>query len=87
MRTEAAGEDLAVVGQQLLRGAVAVQGSPEDPADGGGVGPLHQSGHDAEPGVVVDPGHGLELAAVDEPDPPMMSSCHSSIGWGRSQRR
>jgi hypothetical protein len=34
-----------------------------------GVGPLDEPGHDAEPGVVIDPGDGLELAAIGEPDP------------------
>jgi hypothetical protein len=38
-------------------------------ADAAGVGPLDESGQDAESGVVVDPGHGLELAAVGQPDP------------------
>ena len=66
---EAAGEDLAIVSQQLLWAAMAVQGSPEHPADGPGVGPLHQPGGYAEPGVVVDAGHGLEFVAIGQPDP------------------
>jgi hypothetical protein len=64
-----AGEDLAVVGQQLLRAAVAVQGGGKDTAHAAGVGPLDQAGGHTEPGVIVDPGHGLELAAVGQPDP------------------
>ncbi|HEU4397321.1 MAG TPA: hypothetical protein VFU54_05720 [Actinomycetota bacterium] len=66
---EPAGEHLAVIGQQLLRAAVAVQGGGEDAAHAAGVGPLDQPGHDAESGVVVDSGYRLEFAAVDEPDP------------------
>jgi hypothetical protein len=66
---KAPGEDLAVVGQQLLRDAVAVQGGPEHPADGLGVGSLHQPSGHAEPGMVVDAGHGFEFVAVDQPDP------------------
>jgi hypothetical protein len=64
MRAEPTGEHLAVVGQQLRRSAVAGQGLGEDPADGAGGGPLDQSGHDTEPGMVIDPGHGLELVAI-----------------------
>jgi hypothetical protein len=37
--------------------------------------------------VVVHPGHGFELAAVGQPAAALMSSCHSCIGWARSQRR
>ena len=84
---EAAGEHLAIVGQQLLRGAVAGQGLGEDPAHAAGVGPLHQSGHDAAPGVVIEPGHGFELAAIDQPDATHDVQLPSSIGRARSQRR
>jgi hypothetical protein len=35
----------------------------------------------------TDPGHGPELAAIGQQIPPMTSSCHSSIGRARSQRR
>lgn len=48
---------------------MAVQGSPEHSADGGGVGPLDEPSGDTEPGVIVDAGDGLELAAVGQPDP------------------
>jgi hypothetical protein len=67
--TKPAGEDLAIVGEHLIRDPVALQRRSEYPTDAASVGPLDQPGHDAEPGMVVDPGHRLELSAIDEPDP------------------
>ena len=69
VRTEPTGEHLAVVSEDLVGDPVALQGGPEHPADRSGVGPLHQPGGHTEPGMVVDAGHGLELAAIGQPDP------------------
>jgi hypothetical protein len=66
---ESAGEHLAVVGEDFLGGAVAGQGLGEDPTHAVGVGPLDEPRGHTEPGVVVDAGHGLELAAIGQPDP------------------
>ena len=63
-RSVAAGEDLAVVGQDLVGDAVALKGGEEHAADGPRDRPVHESGRDAEAAVVVDPGDQLELAAV-----------------------
>jgi hypothetical protein len=63
-QAEPVGEDLAVVGQDLLGHPVAFQRSPEVAAHGPGRGPDHDAGADAEPGVVVHPGQDLALGAV-----------------------
>ena len=83
----AAGEDLAVVGENLCWAAVAGQGGGEDPADGAGVGPFDQPDHDAEPEWSLIPVTALGSRPSVSQMPPMMSSCHSSIGRSRSQRR
>ena len=65
---EPTGEDLAVVGQHLLRNPVAAHRLGEVGADR----PAGRSGHHAgahdEPGVVVDPGQHLALLSVGEQD-------------------
>lgn len=68
-RVEPAGEDLAVIGQQLLRNAVALQRRGEHAAHraSGGVG--DQSGGHTEPGVVIDPGDHLGFLPAGQPDP------------------
>jgi len=48
--------------------------------------PRHHLRRDHEPGVVIDALHDLRLAPIDDPDPPTMSICHSSIDRNRSQR-
>jgi hypothetical protein len=69
VRAEPAGEHLAVVGQHLVWEPVALQGGDKDLADAAGIGPLDQPSHDAEPGMVIDAGQKLELAAIGQPDP------------------
>jgi hypothetical protein len=69
MRAQAAGEHLAVVSEDLVRDPIPLQGGGKDLADAAGIRPLHQPGHDAEPGMVIDAGHDLQLAAIGEPDP------------------
>ena len=54
-----AGEDLAVVGEDLVGDAVAAQRLGEDRADGLGGRPSDQTGSDAEPAVVIDAGDDL----------------------------
>ena len=66
---EARREDLAVVGQDLLGGAVAAHRREEGLADGPGSGPGREVRADAEAAVVVDAGDDLELAAVLEHHP------------------
>lgn len=62
----ATGEDLAVVGEHFLRSSVAGQRVGKDVTDRSRGGSLDEPDGDAEPGVVVDPGHRLELSAVGE---------------------
>ena len=67
MGSEAAGEDLAVVGEQLLGHAMAGQGGGEHLADrpGGGMG-NHPSSH-AEPGMIIQASDQLGFTAIDQP--------------------
>jgi hypothetical protein len=87
MRAKPAGEDLAVVGEQLLRAAMAVQGSPEHSADGGALA------RSTSPAAMQNrewssmPVTALSSRPSASQIPPMMSICHSSIGRSRSQRR
>ncbi len=68
--TEASGEDLAVVGEDLAGDPMGAQGAGQGVAHGAGRGPGHQPGAHAEPGVVVDAGHRRELGAVGQVDAP-----------------
>jgi hypothetical protein len=65
----AAGEDLAVVGEDLVGHAVFPHGVDEMAAHRSGPGVFHEPGAHAEPGVVIDTGQGLELGPVDQDDP------------------
>ena len=69
VRAEPAGEHLAIVSEDLVREPVLLQGGDKDLADAAGIGPLDQPSHDAEPRMVIDAGHDLQLAAIGEPDP------------------
>jgi hypothetical protein len=59
--TEATGEALAVVGQDLIGDPVAGERDRQDLAHCLGRRPGDQAGGDAEPAVVIDTGHDLEL--------------------------
>ncbi len=59
-----AGEDLAVIGQDLFGDPVGTQGMRERIADRLGGGSNDEARADAEPRVVIDPGDGRELGAV-----------------------
>jgi hypothetical protein len=63
---EPTGEDLAVVGQHLLRDPVAAHRLGEVPAHGPAGRSEHRPGTHDEPGVVVDPGEHLALPAVGQ---------------------
>jgi len=63
---EAAGEDLAVVGQNLERHAVGLHGRVEAVADRLSSLAGHEASGHAVPRVVVDSGQGLGAAAVSE---------------------
>ena len=63
---EPAGELLAVVGEHLGGDPVLGHRGGERQADRPGGGPHDDGGDDAEPGVVVDPGDDLALAAVGQ---------------------
>src|SRR5438874_13324542 len=64
--TEASGEDLAVVGEEILGHTVAAHGLGEGVADGPGGGPDDHLGGGAEPGVVVESRDDRRLAAALE---------------------
>jgi len=64
MGSEPAGEDLAVVGEDLAGNAVALQRLQQRLAHRPGRRPYDQLGDHAEPRVVVDPGDHLALGAV-----------------------
>lgn len=63
---EAPGEDLAVVGEDLIGDPPPTKGLGEHGAHRLGRGPGHEPRSDAEPGVVIDPGDRLELCATGE---------------------
>jgi len=65
---EPGGELLAVVREQLLRDAVFAQCSRQSDADCPAGGLRNDSGDDAEPGMVIQPGYHLRLLAVDQMD-------------------
>ncbi len=60
-RSEAGGEHLAVVGEDLVGDAVAAHGQRQSFTDRAGRGPRHKERGDAEAGVVVESGDHLEL--------------------------
>ena len=63
---EPAGEHLAVVGQHLLGHPVGAHRVHERQAHRAGGRPHDRLGEDAEPGMVIDPGHDLDLGAIGE---------------------
>ena len=63
---EPAGEYLAVVGQDFLGHPVDAHRVHERQAYRPGSSPHHRLGDDAEPGMVIDPGHDLHLGAAGE---------------------
>jgi hypothetical protein len=69
LRAEAAGEDLAVVGEDLVRDPVTVQRLGQDRADGLGGRPPDQAGSDAEPAVIIHARDDLQLARIIEEHP------------------
>jgi hypothetical protein len=87
VRAEAAGDRLGVVGEDFLGDAVAGQGLGEDPAHAVGVGPLDEPGGDAKGKWSSIPVTALSWQPSASQIPPMTSSCHSSMGRVRSQRR
>ena len=66
--TEPAGEDLAVVGQDLVGHPVAAHGVGEHPAHRPGRGPADQPGRDDEAGMVVEAVDQLHFGPVGEQD-------------------
>jgi hypothetical protein len=58
----------AVVGQQLVRDAVAAECCDHGEADRAAGGPGHDGGDDAVAGVVIDSGDDLGFGAVSEQD-------------------
>ncbi len=68
-RPEPTGEHLPVVGQDLLRDAMATQRGQQRLTHRPGGGPRDQHRRHHEPGVVVDPGHTLDLDPVGQVDP------------------
>jgi hypothetical protein len=65
---EATGEDLAVVGEDLIGDAVAQHRRLEDLAHGSRGGACHEACGDAEAAVIVDAGDDLEVAAIVQQD-------------------
>jgi hypothetical protein len=63
---EPAGEHLAVVGQHFLGHPVNAHCIHERQAHRPGGGPHDRLGNDAEPGMVIDPGHDLHLGATSQ---------------------
>ena len=63
---EPAGEHLAVVGQDFLGDPVGAHRIHERQAHRPGSSPHDRLGEDAEPGMIIDPGHDLDLGAADE---------------------
>ena len=66
LRSEPTGEDLAVVGEDLIGDPEATERGDEHGAHGLGGRPRDQTGSDAEPAVVIDPRHDLQLGRVLE---------------------
>src|SRR5438132_12476103 len=64
--TEPPGEDLAVIGEDLIRDPVALQGGGEDAAHRLGGRPGHEAARDAEAAVIIHAGDDLELAVIIE---------------------
>jgi len=69
LEREAAGEDLAIVGQDLLGHPVALKSLGQEATDRSSCGPDHDARTDAEARVVVDPGEHLALGAVGQEHP------------------
>ena len=68
--TEPAGEHLAVVGQDLLRGPHGVRiARPSASHVGRAVARATTNARDTEPRVVIDPGHDRRSGPIGEPDP------------------
>ena len=83
---EAVGEDLAVVGQDLLGDAVALEGLGEEPADRPGVARTMMPAQTQKREWSSTPVRTLHSVPSSSSTPPTMSICHSSIGRPRSQR-
>jgi len=84
--SEAPGEDLSVVAQDLGGNAVGAHGQGQCVTRWPGRGPRDDEGGDAEPGVVVDAVTILASVPSAKHTPPTMSICHSFIARDRSQR-
>jgi hypothetical protein len=67
---EPGGELFAIVSQDLVGDPVTLQGLGERQAHGPARGPQARRGDHTEPGVVIDPGHDLDLGAVDQEHAP-----------------
>lgn len=63
---QATGEDLAVVGQDLVRHAVPAQSGAEAFTDLARPFAVHEAGRDAVPGVVIQAGEGLGRGSIRE---------------------
>jgi hypothetical protein len=86
MGAEPAGEDLAVVGEDFLGGAVAGQGGLEHLADAGALARSMSPARTQNREWSSIPVTALSSRPSTSQIPPMMSSCHNSIGRSRSQR-
>ena len=84
---EPAGELLAVIGQHLRRNPVYLHRGCERIGDRPARRYRQHRGDDHVPGMVIDAGQQLALAAISQQDPPTRSSRHSAIGVSRCHRR
>ena len=66
LQAEPAGEDLAVVGEDLLGNPVGAHRGREVGAHGTARGPGHDPGTHDEPRMVIDPGEHLALRSIGE---------------------
>jgi hypothetical protein len=83
---ETPGELLAVVRQHFSGHPVDTHRFHERRADRPASGTIDDRGDHAVPGMVIDAGDDLALAAAGQNKLAVTSSCHSGIGAGRSHR-